>query len=291
MSRTAGLRPWGTSGSGQDGWSHGVPPPNRLGDQPLPLSASLDTRVRVALIEDNRLARDQLSALLNREPDLRVVATGVASTLGLAHIQAAAPDVIVLDARSGGATVQDCLRRGKELLPEARFIVLNVAASILDVMACIERGANGFVLAEATVDELLGTIRTAARGGCVLPDPLTPKIFSHLAEPSTQDSSPADDDRSSCLTDRERWVEALIAEGLTNRAIAGRLGVSVHTIKCHVRSILKKHGLGSRLQVAVHFQAPGAHGRPDALPDRPAGHYLGQPACGSPFRIRSAFPK
>lgn len=248
--------------------------------------------VRVALIEDNRLARDQLCALLNRQPDLQVVATGSASTLGLAHIQAAAPHVIVLDAGSGRDTVQDCLRRGKELLPAARFIVLNVVGRVQDIIACIEQGASGFVLAEATVDDLLGTIRTAARGGCVLPAPLTPKLFSHLAEaPSGAESPPSHADRANGLTVREQRVEALIAEGLPNRAIAGRLGVSVHTIKCHVRSILKKRGLGSRLQVAVHVQTLKFQGGTDAAPDSPARRYLGQPACGSPLRMRRAFPK
>lgn len=259
MSRIASVRPSSRGVPWEDGWSHGLPPPDRVRDPRLPPVSPAESpvpRVRVALIEDNLVARGQLSGLLNRQPDLEVVATGAASTLGLAHIPAAAPHVIVLDAASGGDAIRDCLLRGKELLPEARFIVLNVAAKVQDVIACIERGANGFVLAEATVDELLGTIRMAARGGCVLPDVLTPKIFSHLAEQSFPESTPAGVDRASCLTACERRVEALIAGGLTNRAIAGRLGVSVHTIKCHVRNILKKHGLVSRLQVAVHYHAP-----------------------------------
>jgi DNA-binding NarL/FixJ family response regulator len=209
--------------------------------------------ITVALIEDNQLIRQGISALLNQSPDLEVVvAAGSGDT---ARLRAANPRVVLLDL---GLRSTDSLRltqKVKQELPDARIIVMDLLPVHEDIVEFVHAGVSGFILKDATLDDLVRTIRSVADGQHVLPPPLTSTLFSQIASEAIARGRPALLD-SVRMTPRERDVIGLIADGLSNKAIAVQLRISPHTVKSHVRNIMEKLTLHTRLQIAAY-----AHGR------------------------------
>jgi len=209
--------------------------------------------IRVAIIEDNRLVRDALTAMLNRLPDVRVVSAGVAGSPTLAGTK---PHVLLLDV---GLRDQDSLRVAatlKEENPGARIILMDVLPVNEEIKEFVNAGVSGFVLKDATVDEFVGTIRSVAAGKKVLPPLMTESLFSQIArEASGQERAHVIEDVR--MTPREREVIDLIGEGLSNKEIAQRLNIASHTVKSHVRNVMEKLALHTRLQIAAYSHREG----------------------------------
>lgn len=208
--------------------------------------------IAVALIEDNRLVRQGICALLGRSPDLEVVvAAGSGDT---ERLRAANPGVVLLDL---GLRSTDSLRltqRVKQELPEAKIIVMDLLPMHADIVEFVHAGADGFILKDASLDDLVRTIRSVAEGERVLPPPLASTLFSQIASEAIARGRPEVLD-SVRMTPREREVIGLIADGLSNKAIATQLRVSPHTVKSHVRNIMEKLALHTRLQIAAYAHA------------------------------------
>jgi DNA-binding NarL/FixJ family response regulator len=210
--------------------------------------------IAIAVIEDNRLVREGLVALLAPLPDLKVVAAiarGDASLLANAP-----PQVVLLDLglRSG-----DSLRiaeKVKKEFPEAKIIVMDLLPVHEDLMEFVNMGVAGFIMKDATLDDLARTIRSVAGGARVLPPQLTGTLFSQIARDAVVTGRPKVLE-SVRMTPRERQVIDLIAEGLNNKDIAGRLHVATYTVKSHVRNIMEKLTLHTRLQIAA-YRATGS---------------------------------
>lgn len=219
--------------------------------------------IRVVLIEDSRLARDQLVALLDAQPHLEVVGTAPSAATGLTQVQESRPDVALVDAALADHDCHRWFERARTGAPGARVVLMNVRPARDDIVGFIEAGANGFILSDADADEIVGTIRRVAQGVAVLPAPLTSTLFSHFAGHAAVRTAPEAPGASVHLTTREREIIELIAGGLANKEIARRLGITTHTVKCHVHHILGKLDLHSRLQLAAH--AHHAAARPSEL--------------------------
>ena len=224
--------------------------------------ASSGEVISVAVIDDNLLVREGIATLLGRFPDIRVAvceSEGYATTL-----DEAAPDVVLLDL---GLVEPDSLGVARELrrdYPDARVILMDLLPAHEDVVEFIEAGVNGFILKDATLNQVLLTIRSVASGLDVLPDLLTGSLFSEIASVAVANGV-APDPEWVRLTDREREVLELIAQGLSNKAIGKRLHISIHTVKSHLRNTMEKLTLHSRLELA-HF----VHTRSSvATPDGP----------------------
>ena len=209
--------------------------------------------IRVAIIEDNRLVREALTAMLNRLPDMRVVSAGGAGSPTLAGTK---PHVLLLDV---GLRDQDSLRVAaalKEENPGARIILMDVLPVNEEIKEFVNVGVSGFVLKDATVDEFVGTIRSVAAGKKVLPPLMMESLFSQIArEASGQERAHVIDDVR--MTPREREVIDLIGEGLSNKEIAQRLNIASHTVKSHVRNVMEKLALHTRLQIAAYSHREG----------------------------------
>lgn len=203
----------------------------------------------VALIEDNRLVREGLTSLLNRVPDIRVLPEGTGSRLFPGSVL---PQVVLLDL---GLPNGESLRLAQKIadeFPDARIVVMDLLPSEEDIMEFVAVGVSGFVMKDATLDELLRTIRSVASGVDVLPPPLVSTLFAEIAnEVVSSNGVPAALD-SVRMTPREREVIDLIAEGKSNKAIGKELHISTHTVKSHLRNIMEKLNLHSRLQIAVY---------------------------------------
>ena len=211
-----------------------------------------DHVIAVALIDDNRLVREGIVSLLGRYPDIRVAAAGHSARA--TFLQDADPEVILLDL---GLENGDSLRVAKKVkkdFPSARIIIMDLLPVQEDIVEFISAGVSGFVMKDASLDEVVRTIRSVALGNEVLPTQMTSTLFSEIAREAVSNGGFEDSD-SVRMTPREREVLDLIAEGLSNKAIAKRLHISTHTVKSHVRNIMEKLTLHTRLQLAVY-----AHG-------------------------------
>jgi len=210
--------------------------------------------ISVALIEDNRLVREGIVALLNQLPDLKVVAH--ASGGDAAMLRDSTPQVVLLDL---GLRDGDSLRVAKKVrneLPESKVIVLDLLPVQEDVVEFVHAGVSGFIMKDATLDDLVNAIRTVAEGAHVLPPQMTSTLFSQIARTAVARGRPEALD-SVRMTPREREVINLIGEGLSNKEIAGRLHIATHTVKSHVRNVMEKLTLHTRLQIAAYSHKRG----------------------------------
>ncbi len=207
----------------------------------------------VAIIDDSRLVRDALTAMLNKLSDMRVVASAVADT---AQLVAAKPQVLLLDV---GLRDQDSLRVAAALklaMPEAHIILMDLVPVNEEIAEYVNAGVSGFVLKDASFDEFVATIRSVAKGEKVLPPRMTESLFAQIAREagSMGRTEVLEDVR---MTRREREVIELIGEGLSNKEIAQRLNIATHTVKSHVRNVMEKLALHTRLQIAAYSHREG----------------------------------
>lgn len=214
--------------------------------------------ISLALIDDNRLVSAGLCALLNQESDIHAVAGD--PTGDLSQLKAVAPQVVLLDLGLQNGKSLKIAQDVKRTFPDAGVIVMDLLPVHEDIADFVGLGVAGFVMKDATLEELVSTVRTVAAGGSVLPDGMVGTLFSQIMEEAVEngDEEALEDVR---MTPREQEVVSLIGDGLSNKAIARRLEISEHTVKSHVRNIMEKLALHTRLQIAAHFhhaeEAPG----------------------------------
>lgn len=206
-------------------------------------------KIRILLIEDNRLLREGIAAILKEQHDIRVIAASGNGENTLLKIHNLKPNVILLDL---GLRSQNSLRvveLVKKEFPKAKVIVMDLAPVQADIIQFVRAGASGFILKDATLDDFLGTIRAVAEGAKVLPPKLTESLFTQIIE-HAHSVGKVNLKNGVRMTERERDVIRHLSDGLTNKEIGQRLSVSPHTIKSHVRNIMEKLALHTRLEVA-----------------------------------------
>jgi DNA-binding NarL/FixJ family response regulator len=206
-------------------------------------------RIRVLLIEDNRLLREGITAMLNEQPDIKAVSsTGNGDALTKA--KTVKPQVVLLDL---GLRSQNSLRVAELIrteYPKAEIVVMDLMPVQSEVVEFVRAGVSGFILKDATIDDFLHTIRSVAEGKKVLPPSLTDSLFSHIVEYAVQSGKADRLLKAVKLTRREHEVVDLIARGMSNKEIARELNVALHTVKSHVHNTLEKLALHTRLELA-----------------------------------------
>lgn len=208
-------------------------------------------KIRVLLIEDNRLLREGIATMLGEQGDFEVVAR---SEDGDAVYELKRmnkyPDVVLLDLglqKQNSLLLMDLL---KKEFPESKVIAMDILPDEIDVVEFVKAGGAGFILKQASMDDFLNTIRKVAQGEKVLPPVLTSSLFSQIID-FAANSVKSQIQESISLTRREREIIDLISEGLSNKEIAQRLHIATYTVKSHVHNILEKLALSTRLQVAA----------------------------------------
>jgi DNA-binding NarL/FixJ family response regulator len=212
--------------------------------------------ISLALIEDNRLVREGIAALLAPIGDIEVVATG--SSVDPSLLEGVKAQVVLLDL---GLRNGDSLRmagRVKHDFPDSKIIVMDLLPVHEEIVEFVNAGVAGFIMKDATLAELLDTIRAVARGAKVLPPQMTETLFTQIARSAVGRGRP-EALASVRMTPREREVINLIAEGSSNKEIAERLHVATHTVKSHVRNVMDKLALHTRLQIAAYAHNLVAH--------------------------------
>ena len=204
-------------------------------------------RVRVVLVDDHELVRQGVQALLQREPDIEVVGEAGDGLAALELVERVRPDVLVADLVLPGLGGLELTRQATRRSPGTRVVVLSMHAAEPLVLEALDRGASAYVLKDAGVAELVRAIREAARGRRYLSPPLSDKAVS--AYVWRKEEGAATLDPYEALTPRERQVLHLGAEGLTNAAVAKRLGISARTAETHRARVLHKLALRNQTEL------------------------------------------
>jgi DNA-binding NarL/FixJ family response regulator len=208
------------------------------------------TPIRVLICDDHALFRRGLRMVLEGEPGVEVV--GEADDGADAAVQAGdtAPDVVLMDVRMPGMSGIDATRKIAEVVPTAKIIMLTVSDEEEDLYEAIKAGAAGYLLKEISIEEVGHAVRAVWAGQSLISPSMAGKLlteFTTLArQADTRTTVP-----TPTLTDRELEVLRLVAEGISNRAVATKLFISENTVKNHVRNILEKLHLHSRMEAVM----------------------------------------
>jgi DNA-binding NarL/FixJ family response regulator len=211
---------------------------------------------RVLVVDDEALLRTAFSSLINAEDDLQVVGEAADGRQAVERARALAPDVVVMDVRM---PVMDGIEATRTITSgrgahAPRVLILTTFDLDEYVFEALRAGASGFALKSRPLEELLAAIRTVAAGDALLAPSVTRRLIAHFADCGRgQAAAPPG---LAELTDREREVLSLVAQGLSNAELAQKLRVSLPTVKTHVSRILAKLGARDRAQLVVlAFQA------------------------------------
>jgi DNA-binding NarL/FixJ family response regulator len=202
--------------------------------------------VRVVLVDDHDLFRSGLRELLE-ERGVDVVAEAADGETAVEAVREAAPDVVVMDIAMPGVSGIEATKLVRATAPATKVIMLTVSADEREVEDAIYAGACGYVLKSAAVEEIVAGIGAAAAGEALL----SPRIAAGILERVREAAPDPPESPAAPLTEREREVLALMAEGRSNADIADALFISPHTVKTHVSNILAKLEAQTRIEAAV----------------------------------------
>jgi DNA-binding NarL/FixJ family response regulator len=206
--------------------------------------------IRVALADDHGILRDGLASVIAAQPDMEVVATAANGAEAVAICRSLAPDVVLMDLEM---PVMDGIEATRRIVAEAPGTAVLVLTSFSDrqrITGALDAGAIGYLLKDASADEVVRGVRIAAEGG----SPLDPQAARSLLEAK---SAP---DPLAGISPREREVLALLLDGMPNKLIARRLGISEKTVKSHLTSIFRRIGVNDRVQAILWIERKGLRG-------------------------------
>ena len=210
---------------------------------------SPDEAVRVVVVDDQELFRRGLTMLLGVEPGIEVVGEAGDGISATDLIVSTVPDVVLLDVRMPKRSgLQACIQI-KELVPSVKIIMLTVSDEEGDLYESVKNGASGYLLKDSSIEEVAQAIRVVADGQSLISPSMAIKLideFKQMARPE-RETGPA-----LRLTERELDVLRLVAQGHSNKEIAARLFISENTVKNHVRNMLEKLQLHSRMEAVMY---------------------------------------
>lgn len=212
-------------------------------------------RIRLIVIEDNRLLREGICAMLKKEADINVVASFDDSDFDTEKITELKPNIVLLDL---GLTEKDSFELVNLLKNEhkdVKVIVMDLVPLQEDIFKYVEAGVSGFIMKNDTMAEFIKTIRAVNAGEKILPPTAAGSLFSQIMDYGIKEMGPKKLEQSVRMTNREKEIVQLIAEGLANKEIAFKLNLSIFTVKSHVHNILDKMALNTRVQIAIHANA------------------------------------
>lgn len=209
-------------------------------------------KIRVLLIEDNRILRDGIASMVKKQPDMRIVAALGNCENILLIMGKLKPDIVLLDISLRSQNSLQVVKLIKENFQGSKTISMNLVPVQEDVFEFVQAGVSGFILKDVSVAEFLKTIRSVYNGAQVLPSNLTGSLFSQIVENAINGFKPSAIVEAVRMTKREQQVIELIADGLTNKEIAQKLHLSAYTVKSHVHNVLEKLSLHTRVQVAKY---------------------------------------
>jgi DNA-binding NarL/FixJ family response regulator len=212
--------------------------------------------IRVLIVDDQMMVREGFSVLLGAMPDIEVVGEAVNGRDAVDRVRELSPDVVLMDIRMPGIGGIEATRHITAAHPDMRVLVLTTFDLDEYVYDALRAGASGFLLKDASSEQLAEAVRVVAAGEALLAPVITRKLIAEFSRLDGKPRAPLRE-RVGDLTERETEVLALIAQGLSNAEIARHLFVAEQTVKTHVGRILVKLGLRDRTQAAVFAYESG----------------------------------
>ncbi len=196
--------------------------------------------IRVLIVDDHTVVRDGLSAMLEHQEDITVVGEAENGVAGVEQADRLLPDVVLMDLRMPELDGVGAMRRIREDHPEVNFLVLTTFDTDDYIYDAIEAGAKGFLLKDASREDLFKAVRAVARGESLIEPGIAARVLNRFAQLS-REAAPQE-----LLSERERQVLDLLATGSANKEIAASLSLSESTIKTHVANIFQKLDVNDR---------------------------------------------
>ena len=206
----------------------------------------INEKSTILLIDDHPMLRSGVKQLISLEPSLLVIGEAGDGKTGIQIAEEQDPDLILLDLNMPGMNGFETLDELRKRELSGRIILFTVSNYGDDLVNALKRGADGYLLKDMEPEELIIALKEAASGKMVV----SPTLTSVLAE-SLRDNQTADDNNINTLTPRESDILELISHGLSNKMIARKLDIAESTVKVHVKHLLKKLNLKSRVEAAV----------------------------------------
>ena len=207
--------------------------------------------IRVLVVDDHALFRRGLEMVLDGEPDIDVVGEASDGHEAIERAEKTTPDVVLMDVRMPKRSGIEATRAIKETLPSTKILMLTISDEEADLYEAIKAGASGYLLKEISIEEVADAVRQVHAGQSLISPSMASKLLNEFAtmvkrrDERTQIPGPR-------LTDRELEVLKLVAKGMNNRDIGSELFISENTVKNHVRNILEKLHLHSRMEAVVY---------------------------------------
>ena len=204
--------------------------------------------IRVLLADDHPVVRRGLAALLSTLDDFEVVGEAEDGEAAVRETQLTRPDVVLMDVRMPGLDGVEATRRIRKAVPETAVLMLTMYDEDATVFTAMQAGARGYLLKGAEQDEIADALRAVVRGQAIFGAAIASRMLEHFANPPGQ---PAANDPFPELTDREKEILELLAQGRRTAEIARALHLSVPTVKAHVSRLFDKLQVTNRVQIAI----------------------------------------
>lgn len=216
----------------------------------------MQASTRVFIASENRLMREALGRIFDKQRDVKIVGAARLCTEALPEMSKTRPDVLLLNPVTSTFSDLDGLQKMPERSPKPKVMLFGMDEDEKVFIAAVRRGVVGYVLKDADASAILAAVRSVARGEAVSPPRLCLCLFTYVAKQATAVSNLRLHIHLG-LTRREQELIPMIAEGLTNKEIAGQLNVSEQTVKNHVHRMMQKAGADSRLDVVKYCRSSG----------------------------------
>jgi DNA-binding NarL/FixJ family response regulator len=219
-----------------------------------PDASSRAEPIRTMIVDDHALFRRGLEMVLDEERDIELVGQASDGTEAVEKAAESLPDIVLMDIRMPRSSGIEACRAMKEAAPSAKIIILTISDEEEDLFEAIRAGASGYLLKDIPLDEVADTVRAVHGGQSLINPSMAGKLlteFAALAKRDEEDADRAQEVPAPRLTDREMQVLKLVARGMNNRDIAKELFISENTVKNHVRNILEKLQIHSRMEAVM----------------------------------------
>jgi DNA-binding NarL/FixJ family response regulator len=208
--------------------------------------------IRTMIVDDHALFRRGLEMVLDSEPDIELVGQASDGTEAVEKAAESLPDVVLMDIRMPRSNGIEACRAMKEAAPSAKIVILTISDEEEDLFEAIRAGASGYLLKDIPLDEVADTVRAVHGGQSLINPSMAGKLLTEFAVLARRDDEErAQELPAPRLTDREMQVLKLVARGMNNRDIAKELFISENTVKNHVRNILEKLQIHSRMEAVM----------------------------------------
>jgi DNA-binding NarL/FixJ family response regulator len=206
--------------------------------------------IRVAIVEDHADLRESWREIIEETPGMQWAASYANAEDALAGLPGVKPDVVLMDINLPGLSGIECTNRLKSLLPDTQVLIMTVYDDTDSIFAALSSGATGYLLKRSSSEEMLRSIRDVHAGGSPMTSQIARKVVWSFSRPPAAGSKAADEAR---LSQREREILDLLAQGFVTKEVADKLGITLSTAQTHMRKIYSKLHVHTRTEAVLKY--------------------------------------